>query len=84
MMSFKIVEQSAQRILDTQPDATVRIRLPRDVPRWPARDEALLNAKKDATNAALPPSESWRNPQHHQNDYSTRTVVLLRRYHDSQ
>jgi len=47
MKSIQVIEQSAQRILDTQPDATVRIRLLRDVLRLPAQDEALLNAQQD-------------------------------------
>jgi energy-converting hydrogenase A subunit M len=49
MASLKTIEQSAQRILDTQPDATVRIRLLRDVLRLPAQDDAMLNAQQDVT-----------------------------------
>ena len=45
--SLRFIEQSAQRILDTQPDATIRLRLLRDVLRRPAQDEALLNAQQD-------------------------------------
>jgi hypothetical protein len=47
MASLKTLEQSAQRISDMQPDATVRIRLLRDVLRLPTQDEALLNAQQD-------------------------------------
>ena len=47
MTPLKIIEQSAWRILDTQPDAAVRIRLLRDVLRQPAQDEALLSAQQD-------------------------------------
>ncbi len=49
--TIQIIEQSAQRILDTQPDATVRIRLLRDVLRLPAQDEVLLNAQQDVTKS---------------------------------
>src|SRR3989304_7928990 len=51
MSSLKIIEQSARRILDTQPEATVRLRLLRDVLRRPAQDEALLNAQQDVTKS---------------------------------
>jgi hypothetical protein len=37
-----------------------------------------------SASAALPLSESWRNPRHRQNDHSTRALILLRRYHDPQ
>ncbi len=51
MKATQVIEQSACRILDTQPDATVRTRLLRDVLRRPAQDEALLNARQDATKS---------------------------------
>lgn len=39
MTPLETIEQSAQRILDTQPDATVQLRLLRDVLRLPAKTE---------------------------------------------
>ncbi len=45
--SLRTVEQSAHRILDTQPDAAVRVRLLRDVLRRPMQDEALQAAQQD-------------------------------------
>ena len=47
MKAIQFIERSAQRILDTQPDATVRIRLLRDVLRLPTPDKALLDAQQD-------------------------------------
>ncbi len=45
--AIQVIDQSAHRILDARPEATVRIRLLRDVLRWPAQDEAPLDAKQD-------------------------------------
>jgi len=118
MKAIRVIEQSAQRILGAQPDATVRVRLsqpPRGsasvLDRWFTSMELLScfprwrRVAKDAigwlwaqrneqklwdfgprwpASAALPLSESWRNPRHRQNDHSTRTLILLRRYHDPQ
>lgn len=47
MQAMQVIEQAARRILDAQPDATVRIRLLRDVLRRAARDESVLDAKQD-------------------------------------
>ena len=47
LKAIQVIEQLAQSILDAQPDASVRIRLLRDVLRLPAQDEALLNAQQD-------------------------------------
>jgi hypothetical protein len=39
---LRLIEHTAQRILDTQPDATLRIRLLHNVLRLSAQDEVLL------------------------------------------
>lgn len=46
--TLRLVEHTAQRILDTRPDAAVRLRLLRDVLHLSAQDEVLLNAQQDA------------------------------------